>query len=67
MNIIQRYIQTTEHILYVITNVFASYIVDLLVDKGSKVLMLGNNKNSLLGSRDLQSNIIAIFLDCSPR
>lgn len=44
---------------------FSSFIQDVLRVKGSKVLELGRNKNSLLGSPDFHSDVLAIYIDCS--
>ena len=45
---------------------FNQFIVDYLRVKGSVVLQLGLNPNSLLGSKDFSSEVIAILIDCSP-
>jgi hypothetical protein len=49
----------------IIINDFSPFIEDILKVKGSKVLIQGLNKNSLLGSSDFQGFILAIKLDCS--
>jgi hypothetical protein len=45
---------------------FNQFIVDYLRVKGSVVLQLGLNPNSLLGSKEFSSEVIAILIDCSP-
>ena len=49
-----------------ITQVYTHFVVDCLVVKGQTVLQQGNNKNSLLGSPHLQSDVIALFMNCVP-
>ena len=44
---------------------FNRYIRDWLVVKGSKVLVHGRNKNSLLGAVNFSSQVLAIQVDCS--
>lgn len=44
---------------------FSQFIVGFLRVKGSKVLVLGRNLNSLLGSINFKSEVLAIHLDCS--
>ena len=48
-----------------LSEVFHKYVVDTLIVKGSSVLCLGNNKNSLLGSPQLDSYVIALLIDCT--
>ena len=44
---------------------FKAYIRDTLTVKAAKVLVQGRNKNSLLGSAELSSDVLAIYIDCS--
>jgi hypothetical protein len=44
---------------------FHQFVVNFLRFKGSVVLQLGLNTNSLLGSEDFSSEVIAILIDCS--
>lgn len=44
---------------------FRKFIADVCVGKGSEVLSHGRNTNSLLGSRDLASDVIALLIDCN--
>ena len=46
-------------------NEFSEFIVEVKVFKGNKVLCHGLNKNSVLGSPDFSSDIIAVSLDCT--
>ena len=41
------------------------YATDFLKVKGNRVLSLGHNKNSLLGSPDFAGYMLAVGLDCS--
>jgi hypothetical protein len=44
---------------------FSCFITDFLVLKGKKVLHHGFNSNSLLGSKEFEGNVLALYLDCS--
>ena len=44
---------------------FNRFIRDVLTVKGAKVLRHGRNKNSLLGSERLSSEVIAVVVDCT--
>ena len=48
-----------------LVNEFWGYIRDVMKVKGNKVLVQGENKNSLLGSNYFGGFILAILLDCS--
>ena len=48
-----------------LVNKFWDYIRDVMKVKGNKVLVQGENKNSLLGSNYFGGFILAILLDCS--
>jgi hypothetical protein len=44
---------------------FCRFVVDFLRVKGSKILQAGRNTNSLLGSQDFNSDMLALLIDCS--
>jgi hypothetical protein len=44
---------------------FCQFIVDTLRVKGSVVLQQGLNRNSLLGSKEFCSEVVAILIYCS--
>jgi hypothetical protein len=44
---------------------FQQFVVDLICLSGAKVLKHGLNKNSLLGSSDFHSEVLALLIDCS--
>ena len=44
---------------------FSQFVVDSLVVKGKRVLVQGRNQNSLLGSEEFESDVIALLIDCS--
>ena len=43
---------------------FKGFIQDILVVKANKVLVQGRNKNSLLGSGEFGSEMLAMLIDC---
>ena len=48
-----------------LTGFFKPFIKDFLIVKATNVLILGRNVNSLLGSKDCSSMILALHIDCS--
>lgn len=44
---------------------FSQFVTDCVRVKGSNVLQLGRNVNSLLGSKDFHSDMLALLIDCS--
>ena len=54
----------SSHFWPLLMKEFYSYIKDVRVFKGNKVLIHGLNKNSLLGAEYFQGDIIVVALNC---
>ena len=48
-----------------LTVVYSDYIIDWLQVRGKTVFCHGHNTNSLLGSSDFDSDVVALLIDCS--